>query len=176
MRWNKFLENIQSDLKLFAFILAVLCLYRISFMFIMNGYMEADSGTSDILLANWAGLRLSLKTAGIVMALSVILGTLPQLIFNRLPQRIIGRIRLGIGTLFVFIFSVLFQGRFPYYQEYHMSYGMQILQGLDDDRSAIFVMMIQEYGLIWRSAAAVALTVVLYIALKKILNTHHLRR
>ena len=171
MRWNKFLENIQSDLKLFAFILAVLCLYRISFMFIMNGYMEADSGTSDILLANWAGLRLSLKTAGIVMALSVILGTLPQLIFNRLPQRIIGRIRLGIGTLFVFIFSVLFQGRFPYYQEYHMSYGMQILQGLDDDRSAIFVMMIQEYGLIWRSAAAVALTVVLYIALKKILNT-----
>ena len=91
MRWNKFLENIQSDLKLFAFILAVLCLYRISFMFIMNGYMEADSGTSDILLANWAGLRLSLKTAGIVMALSVILGTLPQLIFNRLPQRIIGK-------------------------------------------------------------------------------------
>ena len=86
MRWNKFLENIQSDLKLFAFILAVLCLYRISFMFIMNGYMEADSGTSDILLANWAGLRLSLKTAGIVMALSVILGTLPQLIFNKLPQ------------------------------------------------------------------------------------------
>lgn len=171
MRWDKFLENIQSDLKLFVFILVMLCLYRISFMLLMGGYMEAGTTAGDMLLANWAGLRLSLKTAGIVMALSVVLGTLPQLIFNKIPQRIIGKIRLGVGTLFSLIFSILYQGRFPYYQEYHTSYGMQVLQGLDDDRSAIFVMMIQEYGLIWRFALAVVLTVIAFFALKKFLKT-----
>lgn len=171
MRWNRFLENIQSDIKLFVFILVMLCIYRISFMYTMSGYMGDDVVTGDVLLANWAGLRLSLKTAGFVMALSVVLGTLPQLLINRIPQKIIEKIRLSVGTLAVFIFSILFQGRFPYYQEYHMTYGMQVLQGLDDDRVAIAVMMIQEYGLIWRFGIVIALTVLGYYILKRILQT-----
>lgn len=171
MRWNRFLENIQSDIKLFIFILMMLCVYRMSFMFGMSGYMGDDVTTNDVLLANWAGLRLSLKTAGFVMALSVVLGTLPQLIVNRIPQKIIEKIRLAVGTLAVFIFSILFQGRFPYYQEYHMTYGMQVLQGLDDDRGAIAVMMIQEYGLLWRFGIVIILTIAGYFILKSILQT-----
>ena len=66
MRLEKYFRNIQQDLKLFFFVLALLCLYRVLFMWWMSAYMGEGAGGDAVALALWAGLRLSLKTAGAV--------------------------------------------------------------------------------------------------------------
>ena len=63
-RLEKYFRNIQQDLKLFGFVLLLLCLYRVIFMGMLANFMGSDTGISDILQANWTGLRLSLKSAG----------------------------------------------------------------------------------------------------------------
>ena len=61
-----FCDATQRDLKLFAFILLTLCVYRAYFMFYMSGYMMSGTGAGDVGLALMTGLRLSLKTAGAI--------------------------------------------------------------------------------------------------------------
>ena len=161
-----YFANMQRDLKLFGFLLALLCLYRLAFMGLMSGYMEADAGISDILQANWSGLRLSLKSAGAFTAFSFVLVTLPGIFHPRLSLQ---KLRVFIGTLAAFILSVLFEARFPYYDEFHMTYGMQVMQGAHDDRAAIFMTMVQEYGLLWRMGIVLVLTALCCLALRQLL-------
>ena len=118
MRLSRFYDNIQRDMKLFTFVLFLLCFYRV---------------------------------AGGVMLLSFVTTTLPELIVPRLQLR---RLRLIWGTLVSFVLAVLFMARFPYYAEFGQTYGMQVMQGWHDDRTALFWTMVQEYGLPWRLALA----------------------
>ena len=94
MRLEKYFRNIQQDLKLFFFVLALLCLYRVIFMWQMSAYMGEDTGGDAVALALWAGLRLSLKTAGAVALISFVFSTLPNLFFPRLATE---RCRLAVG-------------------------------------------------------------------------------
>ena len=64
MRLGKFYENMQQDLKLFFFLLFLISAYRMWFMWQMSGYMGDGATADEIATALWAGLRLSLKTAG----------------------------------------------------------------------------------------------------------------
>ncbi len=166
MRLNTYFANIQRDLRLFLVLLAVICLYRLYFMGWMSSFMGADVTAGDLLQANWTGLRLSLKSAGAVTLVSFLFVTLPGLIR---PEWSFARLRLAIGTIGSFLLAVLFQARFPYYQEFHMTYGLQVLQGWHDDRQALFMTMVQEYGLPWRLLIAIGLTVICWYILKKIL-------
>ena len=67
---KRFFEGVQKDLRIFFFMLLLLEIYRALFIVIMQDYMEAETTQSQIWLALWTGLRLSLKTAGIVTAFS----------------------------------------------------------------------------------------------------------
>lgn len=147
MRLERYFQNIQQDLKLFLFLLVLLCLYRAFFLWYMSPYMGGEVPWESVVLAQWAGLRLSLKTAGAVALLSFVFCTLPNLFLPRLHTE---PFRLVIGTAAAFLFSVLFLGRFPYYREFGMTYHFQVFQGLHDDRGALFWTMVQEYGLVWR--------------------------
>lgn len=165
-RLETYFRNIQQDLKVFFFLLCLLCLYRIVFMGMLFNFAGADVGIHDILQANWTGLRLSLKSAGGFALLGFVLVTLPG-IPN--PRWGFEKLRLILGTAASFLLAVLFEARFPYYEEFHMTYGIQVMQGVHDDRSAIFMMMVQEYGLPWRLAIAIALTVISWYILKTLL-------
>ena len=156
MRLRKYWQNIQLDLRLFALILLVITLYRIVFMWQMSGYMS-EGGAAEIPTALWAGLRLSLKTAGGVALLSFALATLTNV---AAPRWNTAKIRWGVGILAVFLLSVLFEGRFPYYREFGMTYHLQVMQGFYDDKAAIFWTMAEEYALFPRLAAATLLTAV----------------
>ncbi|MBR1728799.1 MAG: LTA synthase family protein, partial [Selenomonadaceae bacterium] len=104
---TKIFDGLQRDLRLFLFLLILLEVYRGLFMWSMSsGYMSEDTTTSEIILALWTGLRLSLKTAGAVTLLSTITATLIGLGY---------KFRLAIGIFASLIFSILFQARFPYY-------------------------------------------------------------
>ncbi len=167
MRLKKFYENIQQDLKLFVFLLGLICVYRIWFMWQMSGYMGEETVSGDVLTALWAGMRLSLKTAGGMALLSFVFVTLLNL---GMPGLSLGKLRLGLGTASSFLLAVLFQARFPYYREFHMTYHLQVMQGVHDDLESIFWMAVQEYGFCWRLAAAVFLTFLCWKLLKKLLQ------
>ena len=160
----KFLRRVfvgaQRDLRLFLFILLLLEIYRGLFMVMMSIYMSENSGAAQIFSAMITGLRLSLKTAGAVTLIPFVLVTLCGL----KP-----RIRLFVGIIASLIFSLLFMLRFPYYRAFQGTFGMEIVQGVNDDLFSIAVMLIQEYGIIWRFLVAVLLMLICTAILSRLL-------
>lgn len=163
-----FYDAVQQDIKLFAFILLTLCVYRAYFMFYMAGYLSPSAGADDVLLALLTGLRLSLKTAGAVTLPAFVLCSLPLLALPRLAP-VLRRLRFCWGGLAAFAFAVLFQARFPFYRQFQTSFNMQVAAGLNDDAAVLAEMMLREYGLLWRLCIALLLTAVSLYVLRSLL-------
>jgi len=163
-----FYDAVQRDIKLFAFILLTLCVYRAYFMFYMAGYLSPSAGADDVLLALLTGLRLSLKTAGAVTLPAFVLCSLPLLALPRLAP-VLRRLRFCWGGLAAFAFAVLFQARFPFYRQFQTSFNMQVAAGLNDDAAVLAEMMLREYGLLWRLSIALLLTAVSLYVLRSLL-------
>ena len=157
---KRFFDSIQRDLRLFLFVLILLEIYRGVFIFLMSNYMSPESGASQIFTAMFAGLRLSLKTAGAVALIPFVLVS----IFG-----LTSRIRLVVGIFASLAFSLLFLLRFPYYRTFQSTFGLEVVQGLHDDFWSIIVTMVQEYGIIWRLLVALVLTIVCIAALSRLL-------
>lgn len=157
---KRFFDGVQRDARLFLFVLILLEIYRGLFILFMSNYMSEDSGAAQIFSAMFAGLRLSLKTAGAVTLISFILVTIGGLK---------SRLRLFIGILASLIFSLLFMLRFPYYRAFQSTFGMEVVQGFHDDIWAIIVTMFQEYGILWRFLVALILTIICIAALSRLL-------
>ena len=163
-----FYDAVQRDIKLFAFILLTLCVYRAYFMFYMAGYLSPSAGADDVLLALLTGLRLSLKTAGAVTLPAFVLCSLPLLALPRLAP-VLRRLRFCWSGLAAFAFAVLFQARFPFYRQFQTSFNMQVAAGLNDDAAVLAEMMLREYGLLWRLCIALLLTAVSLYVLRSLL-------
>ena len=157
---KRFFDGIQRDLRLFLFVLILLEIYRGAFILLMSNYMSPESGASQIFTAMFAGLRLSLKTAGAVTLIPFVLVS----IFG-----LTSRIRLGVGIFASFFFSLLFLLRFPYYRTFQSTFGLEVVQGLHDDFWSIIVTMVQEYGILWRFFVALVLTIICIAALSRLL-------
>ena len=102
--FKRFFDGLQRDLRIFLFMLVLLSIYRALFIFMMSDYIAESTDSSQIWLAMFTGLRLSLKTAGAVTLISFVFVTLFGL--NK-------HFRLGIGIGASLIFSILFMARFP---------------------------------------------------------------
>ena len=163
-----FYDAVQRDIKLFAFILLTLCVYRAYFMFYMAGYLSPSAGTDDVLLALLTGLRLSLKTAGAVTLPAFVLCSLPLLALPRLAP-VLRRLRFCWSGLAALVFAVLFQARFPFYRQFQTSFNMQVAAGLNDDAAVLAEMMLREYGLLWRLCIALLLTAASLYVLRSLL-------
>lgn len=146
---KRFFADIQRDLRLFFFVLILSEIYRGIFILSMSNYMNETSGAAQVFAAMFAGLRLSLKTAGAITLIPFLLVTLGGL--N-------SRIRLAVGIAASGIFSLLFMMRFPYYRAFQATFGIEVVQGLNDDIWSIIVTMLYEYGLLWRLFVAFILT------------------
>lgn len=168
-RLDMFWHNIQLDLRLFLYVLAMLCLYRVLFMAVFHGYIGEGMGARDILMANWMGLRLSLKTAGWAAAVPFLFLTLFPLAVPRF-NRIARKLRIGWGTLVSFFFTLMFIARFPYYEKFHGTYNAQMMAGTKETPGSVLSMMISDYGLIWRMAIVIAIAGLCYFLVKKILH------
>ena len=158
---KRFFDGVQRDLRLFFFVLILLEIFRGIFIAAMSNYLSETSGASQIFTAMAAGLRLSLKTAGAVTLISFLLVTVGGLK---------ARIRLGVGIVASLIFSLLFMMRFPYYREFHSTFGLEVVQGLNDDIWSIIVTVFYEYGLIWRLFVAFVLMLICVAALSRLLR------
>lgn len=157
---KRFFDGVQRDARLFLFVLILLEIYRGLFILFMSSYMSEESGAAQIFSAMFAGLRLSLKTAGAVTLISFVFVTLVGL-----RQRF----RLLIGVATSFVFSLLFLLRFPYYRAFQSTFGLGVVQGFNDDIWSIIVMMFQEYGILWRFFVAIILTILCIAILSRFL-------
>ena len=157
---KRFWEELQKDFRLFVFFLVLLEIYRAAFIWLMADYISADSNSAQIQTALFTGLRLSLKTAGFITAISFVFITFLGL--N-------ARFRVFLGIICSFIFSVLFMARFPYYQEFNATFGIEIVRGWHDDFFSILSMIVQEYGLLWRLPLALILTAICVAILSRLL-------
>ena len=84
--YTRFFEEMQQDFKAFAYWCGVFMLFRIAFIAIYSGQLNGDY--NDVPMALLLGLRLSLKTAGILMLVGVVFATLPRVILkNGLQQK-----------------------------------------------------------------------------------------
>jgi len=165
MRWNKFFENIQKDIKSYIFLLALICLYRMYFIYYMRDFMDASTMPSDIMLALWTGLRISLKSAGAMVLLTFIFSTGVNIL---LPKLNTDKIRLFLAGIYISILSILFQARFPYYREFRTTFNQQVMHGLQDDIYALFITMIDQYNLPLRLLTAILLTMIFYKLFKRL--------
>lgn len=167
-RWELFFKNIQQDFKLFLFILSVLCLFRGAFIIILHEYLGQITNGQDIAASLYYGLRLSLKSAGIITLISFLLCTLVNF-FNRKPY--VQRIRYGIGCVALMILSILFQVRIPYYEQFHMAFSIFIFNTIQDDVVALFYTLVQQYQLPLRLAGAFLTAYILCLILRQVLNS-----
>lgn len=143
--YKRFFENIQQDFKAFIYWCLVFTLFRVAFIAIYSGQLNGDY--SDIPMALLLGLRLSLKTAGIMMLVGVVCATLPKFFVQRWPSE---KLRLGWHTLALIFFSICFMTRIPYYKIFNAAFNMMLINGAHEDIYAIFMTAVKEYQLLWR--------------------------
>lgn len=103
-KFSLFFRNLQQELKLFLFFTILFTLFRIAFITIYSYQLDAGS-YREVILCLWYGLRLSLKTTGIIVLISAVFATLPQLFFTKWPSDLLRKV---ISSLSVVLLTVLF--------------------------------------------------------------------
>lgn len=165
-RFQIFWHNLQQDLKIFLYFTILFSVFRLIFIGIFNTYLS-DCTMQDILLCQWYGFRLSLKTAGMIALIGGVLATLPQIGFMKWASEIIRKIW---SALMVLIFTIAFFARIPYFEIFNSGFNIMFINGVHDDWGAILDTAINEYGLLWRLPLAFLLTGILIWLLLKFLN------
>jgi phosphoglycerol transferase MdoB-like AlkP superfamily enzyme len=167
-RWEELIKNIQQDVKLFLFILGVFCLFRIGFITVLNSYISEATTLKDILLALYYGIRISLKSAGLVTLTSFAFCTILTLFIKKDKVK---HVRYILGSVYIAILSLLFYARIPYYEQFHMGFNQLLFNTFNDDVTAIFHTLVQEYNLPIRLVMTGLTGIFLSQALKALLRT-----
>lgn len=167
-RWNLFIRNLQQDLKLFLFILVILCGLRILFIAWLHTYISDSSTGKDVIQALFYGLRISLKTAGIITALTWVCCTLPNIVWK---DGNLDTLRLWLGRIYIVLLMVLFQASIPFFEQFHSGFNQLIFNTFRDDGQALVDTFIKQYQLFERLAIACLMSFFLGWGLKRWLKT-----
>lgn len=159
--YARFFENLQQDLKSFIYWCLVFTVFRIAFIAIYSGQLNGDY--SDIPMALLLGLRLSLKTAGMIALIGFVFATLPKIVVKNWPS---DKLRFCWHVVTLVFFALCFMTRIPYYKIFNAAFNMMLINGAHDDIYAIFVTAVKEYQLLWRFPLALLLGAVLAYGLK----------
>lgn len=129
-RFQIFWHNLQQDLKIFLYFTILFSVFRLIFIGIFNTYLS-DCTMQDILLCQWYGFRLSLKTAGMIALIGGVLAILPQIGFMKWASEIIRKIW---SALMVLIFTIAFFARIPYFEIFNTGFNIMFINGVHDDQ------------------------------------------
>ena len=161
-RWLNWIKGIQQELKAFLFFSILFTLFRIVFLIIFQS--QLDTTTMDsILMSLWLGFRLSLKTVGSIVLVSLLFATLPSIVWPKWKAQGVRKVWYGFVTIF---FTLLFMGRIPFYTI------SMLINGKHDDIHAIINTAINEYHGIPYLIGGIALSIVFSWLLVKVLNTN----
>lgn len=159
--YARFFENLQQDLKAFIYWCLVFTVFRIAFIAIYSGQLNGDY--SDIPMALLLGLRLSLKTAGMIALIGFLFATLPKIVVKNWPA---DKLRFCWHAVALVFFALCFMTRIPYYKIFNAAFNMMLINGAHDDIYAIFVTAVKEYQLLWRFPLALVLGIALAYGLR----------
>ena len=155
-----------KGLKILIFYLSVLSLCRIIFLGLMSEYLGEAVHQQDIWLALETGTCLSIQTAGLLMLITIVPGTLVGL-FSAKAQELCEAVLSGVVLL---VSSIFFFASFPYYQQFHSRFNQLFFNAGNDDMYALFISLVQEFQLPLRLTGAVVMTVALWWLLRKFLK------
>lgn len=154
--FGRFWENLQQDFKAFAFWCLLFTVFRIAFIAVYSSQLGGEY--AELAEALLLGLRLSLKTAGVIALAGFAAATLPAAFFRCWPAK---RVRLALHSAALVFFSICFMARIPYYKIFNAAFNMMLINGANDDIYAIIATAIKEYQLLWRLPLAFVLGAVL---------------
>jgi len=160
-RWQ---ENLIKEFKLFFLWCLLLSIYRLFFILI---FRDNSIGTWDITLSMFYGLRMSLKTVGIICLVSGVFATLPHTVIARWPADLIRKIWHGLCFCYSLFLIIV---RIPYYSIFNATFDMMIINGLYDDAYAILQTMIQQYQLLPRLGYWLAGSIIVLVIGKFLYN------
>ena len=152
---------LERGLALFLFYLVLLTLARLCFIFWLgmgDGYLEAGTSSSDVMLAVWQGFKLSIQTTGI-LTVATIAPLAPFVFFSdKLTEKVAN---FTSGIVFSTM-SVMFVASFPYYRQFHSRFNQLLFNTANDDVYALAVSLVQEFYLPLRLVAAGLLAYILW--------------
>lgn len=166
-RFGVFFENLQTDLKALAYWCLIFSIFRAAFIFIYYSQISAIE-FSEVLSAMWLGLRMSLKTSGMIVLIGVLFSTIPVTCYLKYPAQ---KARLVWHSMALVFFTILFFARIPYYKIFNSGFNTMLINGMYDDKYAILMTAINEYQLYYRLPAAIIAGLLLAYFLKKVLQT-----
>lgn len=134
-------ENLAKIIKTFIFFWLLLCVYRFLFIIGMNEYLSDNSSGSLICTAILSGAKLSMQTAGI-LTLFMVIGIIAQAIWQRLRY-----FRYICSFIILFITTLLFIARFPFYEQFHSGFNQMLFTALHEDLYALFMSLVEEFQL-----------------------------
>lgn len=167
-RWLNWIKGIQQELKAFLFFSILFTLFRIVFLIKFQSQLDTTTMNS-ILMSLWLGFRLSLKTVGSIVLVSLLFATLPSIVWPKWKAQGVRKVWYGFVTIF---FTLLFMGRIPFYTIFNSSYNAMLINGKHDDIYAIINTAINEYHGIPYLIGGIALSIVFSWLLVKVLNTN----
>jgi len=144
LSWDDLFSELQQAFKLFVFIQAVFCLFRIGFILVMHSFLSEAVTVHDIATALYYGFRISLKSTGLLVLLPLSCCICLRMVVKR---EVLERIRFYLGAVCVLVLSFLFHARIPYYQEFRMAFNQLLFNTIHDDVSAIAYTAIEQYNL-----------------------------
>lgn len=156
--------NILKIIKTFVFFWLLLCIYRIIFIGGMHEYIAVDSDFSLIFTAIYSGAKLSLQTAG-VLTLCMLISLVAAGFSKRLRW-----FRQVCSFCVLFITTLLFIARFPFYQQFHSGFNQMIFTAMHEDVYALFISLIEEFHLPLKLCIVVLLVCVLNYIFNKFID------
>lgn len=166
-RWLNWIQGIQQEIKAFLFFSILFTFFRVVFLVIFQSQL-ATATISDILMSLWLGFRLSLKTVGSIVLVSLLFATLPSIVWPKWKAQGIRKVWYSLVTI---LFTLLFMGRIPFYTIFNSSYNAMLINGKHDDIHAIINTGINEYHAIPFLIGGIVLSIGLTWLLVKVLNT-----
>src|SRR5262245_35040197 len=114
-RWERFLAQVEADLRLWLFLCAYFFVFRAVFVGIFHARIAAPSDASDVVSALIVGMRYD----AIVASYAVVIPLLGSLVaaFSRRP-RLAERLRGGAATVVLALSALLCVVAVGYFREY----------------------------------------------------------
>ena len=161
-----FLKNLQKDIAAFVYLNLILMIFRIIFIYLFS-YQLVSITEQEIFMTLWYGFRLSLKTAGMLTMIGSLLATIPNLFLKNWPADFLRKLWHGFC---VFLITLAFFARIPYYTIFNSGYNLMLVNGAKDDWQAIYATAVKQYQLYPRLAGIFIVTCILVYILYKILG------
>ena len=167
---KKLFCNLQQELKAFIYWCLVFTILRVLFICLYSSQLP-DGFDAEFGKCVRLGFRLSLKTAGLICLFSFVFTSIFSFLVKEKPRKYsvnateegelyspsqrkqkdsvylskTDKFRLGFHGLTLFIFSALFYARWTYYHVFNSGFNHMIINGMYDDKTAIWETIVDRY-------------------------------